>query len=221
MASGKSQIRPMPNLATWIRQRDAKSFRTIFAKYPDVKVWNARTRNVPLDKMDGLLLSGGSDISPEFLRQDVPDSSVLDKQIDSDRDRWEFQAVQNALSRGLPILAICKGIQVFNVALGGTLKLDIPGHNLPDQKHCDLQPLRTAREASHRFPNVNSAHHQAIDRLGDDLQVEAWAADDGIIEQVRLGKYPFALGVQYHPERGQIYDSLFDDFFARLETAKR
>jgi putative glutamine amidotransferase len=68
---------------------------------------------------------------------------------------------------------------------------------------------------------VNSAHHQAIDRLGDDLQVEAWAADDGIIEQVRLGKYPFALGVQYHPERGQIYDSLFDDFFARLETAKR
>src|SRR5215831_6400750 len=102
MASGKSQIRAMPNLATWIRQKDAKCLRTIFAKHLDVKVWNARTRNVPLDKMDGVLLSGGSDISPEFLRQEVPDPSVLDKQIDPERDRWEFQAVQDALSRGLP-----------------------------------------------------------------------------------------------------------------------
>jgi len=176
MAIGKSQIRPMPNLATWIRQKDAKSFRPIFAKHPEIKVWNARTRNVSLDDMDGLLLSGGSDISPEFLRQDVPDPSVLDKQIDPERDRWEFQAVQNALSRGLPILAICKGLQVFNVALGGTLKLDIKGHNLPEQKQRDVQPLRSARGASHRFPKVNSAHHQAIDQLGNDLEVEAWAA---------------------------------------------
>ena len=221
MAIGKSQIRPMPNLATWIRQKDAKSFRTIFAKHPEIKVWNARTRNVPIDEMDGLLLSGGSDISPEFLRQDVPDPSVLDKQIDPERDRWEFQAVQNALSRGLPILAICKGLQVFNVALGGTLKLDIQGHNLPEQKQRDVQPLRSAHGASHRFPNVNSAHHQAIDQLGDDLEVEAWAAHDGIIEQVRLRKYPFGLAVQYHPERSRIYDSLFDDFFARLKSPER
>jgi putative glutamine amidotransferase len=67
---------------------------------------------------------------------------------------------------------------------------------------------------------VNSAHHQAIDQLGDDLEVEAWAAHDGIIEQVRLHKYPFALGVQYHPERSRIYDSLFDDFLMRLESTK-
>ena len=65
---------------------------------------------------------------------------------------------------------------------------------------------------------VNSAHHQAIEKLGDDLEVEAWAAHDGIIEQVRLCKYPFGLGVQYHPERSRIYDSLFDDFFTRLES---
>jgi putative glutamine amidotransferase len=171
--------------------------------------------------MDGLLLSGGSDISPEFLRQDVPDPSVLDKQVDRERDRWEFHAVQNALSRGLPILAICKGLQVFNVALGGTLNLDIEGHNLPDQKHGDVQPLRSARGASHSFPKVNSAHHQAIDQLGDDLEVEAWAAHDDIIEQVRLRRYPFGLAVQYHPERSRIYDALFDDFFARLESTKR
>src|SRR4030095_3452375 len=157
MAIGKSQIRPMPNLATWIRQKDAKCFRTIFAKHPDIKVWNARTGNVPLDEMDGLLLSGGSDISPEFLRQDVPDPSVLDKHIDPERDRWEFHAIQNALSRGLPILAICKGLQVFNVALGGTLRLDIKGHNLPEQKNSDVQPLRTAGRASHRSPQVKRA----------------------------------------------------------------
>src|SRR5262249_15399306 len=140
----------MPNLATWIRPKDAKWFRAIFSKHPEIKVWNARNRHVRLAQMDGLLLTGGSDISPEFLRQEIPDPSVLDKQIDPERDRWEFQAVKDALSRGLPILAICKGLQVFNVALGGTLKLDIKGHNLPEQKDRDVQPLRSARRASHR-----------------------------------------------------------------------
>jgi len=110
---------------------------------------------------------------------------------------------------------------VFNVALGGTLKLDIRGHDLPEQKLRDVQTLRSARRASHHFEKVNSAHHQAIDQLGHNLEVEAWAADDGIIEQVRLRKYPFGLAVQYHPERGRIYDSLFDDFFARLQSTKR
>jgi putative glutamine amidotransferase len=211
----------MPNLATWIRPKDAKSFRAIFSKHPKTRVWNARNRDVRLDQMDGLLLTGGSDISPEFLRQDVPDPSVLDKDIDPERDRWEFQAVREALSRGLPILAICKGLQVFNVALGGTLKLDIPGHNLPHQKESEVQPLRHDTAASHRFSKVNSAHHQAIEQLGNDLEVEAWAAHDGIIEQVRLRNYPFGLGVQYHPERSRVYESLFEDFFARLESPKR
>jgi putative glutamine amidotransferase len=207
----------MPNLATWMRRKDEKWFQPFFAKHPDIHVFDARKDDVARDQMDGLLLTGGSDISPEFLRQEVPDPSVLDKQVDPERDRWEFQAVQNALSRGLPILAICKGLQVFNVALGGTLKLDIPDHNLPHQKESEVQPLRHETAASHRFPKVNSAHHQAIEQLGDDLKVEAWAANDGIIEQVRLRKYPFGLAVQYHPERSRAYQSLFEDFFSRLE----
>jgi putative glutamine amidotransferase len=210
----------MPNLATWMRPKDEKWFQPFFANHPDVHVFDARKGGVPLEKMDGLLLTGGSDISPEFLRQKVDDPSVLSKDMDSERDRWEFKAVREALSRGLPILAICKGLQVFNVALGGTLKLDIKGHNLPHQSERDVQPLRSARHASHRFPKVNSAHHQAIEQLGDDLEVEAWAAHDGIIEQVRLRKYPFGLAVQYHPERSRIYDSLFEDFFVRLESSK-
>jgi putative glutamine amidotransferase len=206
----------MPNLATWIRRKDAKSFRPIFAKHPEIKVWNAVNRKVPLEQMDGLLLTGGSDIAPEFLRQKVVDPSVIHNDVDPVRDRWEFKAVQEALSRGLPIFAICRGIQVFNVATGGTLKLDIKGHNLPEQRDRDVQPLRHARRASHRFSKVNSAHHQAIERLGDDLEVEAWSAHDGIIEQIRLRKYPFARAVQYHPERSRVYDALFEEFFGRI-----
>ena len=117
---------------------------------------------------------------------------------------------------GLPIFAICKGLQVFNVALGGTLKLDIQGHNLPEQKDHDIQPLRNDRAAAHRFEMVNSSHHQAIDRLADGCEVESWCATDDIIEQMRLRDHPFALAVQYHPERGKIYDALFEDFFSHV-----
>lgn len=207
----------MPNLATWIRRKDAEWFRPIFAKHPEIKVWNALDQQVPLEQMDGLLLTGGSDISPEFLRQEDVDPSLLEKGVDPERDRWEFEAVEEALSRGLPILAICKGIQLLNVALGGTLKLDIPDHKLPEQKEHDIQPLRYNATAKHRFERVNSGHHQAVDRLGDGLEVEAWCATDDIIEQVRLPNHPFALGVQYHPERGNIYGALFEDFFSHLD----
>jgi putative glutamine amidotransferase len=171
--------------------------------------------------MNGLLLTGGSDITPEFLRQKNVDPNLIDKDdLDPKRDQWEFDAISKATKRELPILAICRGIQVLNVALGGTLKLDIPGHRLPAQKEQDIQPLRFDGKAKHRFENVNSSHHQAIDRLADGFEVEAWCADDDIIEQVRLRDYPFALAVQYHPERGKIYDALFEDFFERVKAIK-
>ncbi len=89
-------------------------------------------------------------------------------------------------------------MQLFNVALGGTLRLDIPGHNAPEMRDHDVQPLRTETSAAHRYEKVNSSHHQAIDRLGDGLAVEAWSAADDVIEQVRLEDYPFALALQYH-----------------------
>src|SRR6266516_1416835 len=190
----------MPNFATWMRPKDTKWFRPFFAKHPEIHVFDARNGDVPMDQMDGLLLTGGSDITPEFLRQENVD------------------AISKALTRGLPILAICRGIQVLNVALGGTLNLDIPGHRLPEQKEQDIQPLRHDGKAKHRFENVNSSHHQAIDRLADGFEVEAWSAGDDIIEQVRLRNYPFALAVQYHPERGKIYDALFENFFHKVES---
>lgn len=170
-----------------------------------------------MDDMHGLLLTGGADIAPNYLKQEVPDPSLIKKDPNPRRDKWEFEAVQQALARSLPIFAVCKGLQVFNVALGGTLRLDIPGHNAPEMRDHDVQPLRTARGAPHRFAMVNSSHHQAIDRLADGFEVEAWSASDDIIEQVRLRDYPYAFGVQYHPERGEIYGGLFEEFVRQVK----
>jgi putative glutamine amidotransferase len=209
----------MPNLATWIRAKDEKWFRPFFAKHPEIHIFNAQKGNVTMDQVDGLLLTGGSDIRPEFLRQENVDPNLIDKDdLDPKRDRWEFDAILKALTRGLPIFAICRGIQVLNVALGGTLKLDILGHRLPEQKEQDIQPLRHDGKAKHRFENVNSSHHQAIDRAADGFEVEAWCANDDIIEQVRLRNYPFGLAVQYHPERGKMYDALFENFFHKVKS---
>jgi putative glutamine amidotransferase len=210
----------MPNLATWMREKDEKWFQPFFAKHPEIKVHDARKGAVELNDMGSLLLTGGSDIAPEFLRQEIVDPCLVED-VDLARDRWEFEAVQKALARSLPILAICRGLQVLNVALGGTLKLDIPGHRLAEQKDHDIQPLRCDAKAVHRFEKVNSAHHQAVDRLGEGFQVEAWCATDDIVEQMRLRDHPFALAVQYHPERGMIYDALFEDFFARFKSLNR
>jgi putative glutamine amidotransferase len=210
----------MRNIATWMRRSDEKYFAPFLAKYPDIEVWNAARRNVPFEQMDGLLLTGGPDVAPEFLNQPVPDPSVIEKDVNPDRDRWELDAIKKAIESGLPIFAICKGLQTLNVALGGTLHLDITGHKLPNQKTHDVQPLRSDRKTRHRFEKVNSSHHQAINKLGAGLEVESWCATDDIVEQVKLRDYPFALGVQYHPERGKIYDELFDDFVSRVRDLK-
>lgn len=208
----------MPNLATWLRDKDKPYFQPFFDRHPDIQICNARTGALSIEEMDGLLLTGGSDIAPEFLQQEIVDPGLLDNDVDLARDRWEVEAIPRVIARGRPILAICKGMQVLNVALGGTLKLDIPGHRLPEMKDHDVQPLRHDRGSAHRFEKVNSSHHQAVDRVADGFEVEAWCASDEIIEQMRLREYPFALAVQYHPERGKIYDELFEDFFSRLKN---
>src|SRR5947209_20290434 len=98
----------MPKVATWIRPKDAEYFRRAFAAHPEVEFWNAAERAVPMEQMDGLLLTGGPDIAPEFLQQEIPDPSVIDEDVDPDRDRWEFAATKEALVRQFPIFAICK-----------------------------------------------------------------------------------------------------------------
>ncbi len=99
----------MANLATWMRPKDERWFRPFFAKHPDIHVFDARKGNVPMDQMDGLLLTGGSDIAAEFLRQENVDPTLIDKDdLDPKRDRWEFHAIAKALAQGLPILAKSK-----------------------------------------------------------------------------------------------------------------
>lgn len=206
----------MPHLATWLRRSDEKYFAPFFARHPTLTIWNAGKGLGSLEDAGGLLLSGGRDIAPEFLRQPIPDPSPIEEETDPRRDQWEFQAIASAMARGLPIFAICKGMQTLNVALGGTLHLDIAGHNGREMKDAEVQTLRTDQHAQHRFARVNSSHHQAVAGLGENVEVEAWCAKDEVIEQIRVRGYPFALGVQYHPERGAIYDALFEDFFARM-----
>ena len=218
----------MPLLATWLREKDEPVFTPWLARRPGVTVTNARHLDLDagqelIARMDSLLLSGGPDISAGFLRHQAVPADAPIEDPEPARDAWEFAAVAAALGRGLPVFAICKGHQVLNVALGGSLSLDIRGHDDPADRDRDVQPLRYDVSAPdpRRYERVNSSHHQAVDRLGDGLVVEAWHAGDGIIEQVRLTDYPTGcLGVQYHPERGAQYAGLFDDFLARVAAGR-
>lgn len=209
----------MPHLGSWIRESDNENFARFLAPHPEIALSNARLTPVDLGALDGLLVTGGPDISAEFHREPPADVSLI-HDPEPERDAWEFAAVRDAYERGLPIFAICKGVQVLNVALGGTLHLDIRGHDLPEMKLANVQPLRFDASARHRFEKVNSSHHQALDRVAEALTIEAWHAGDGTIEQVRLRDYRWGLGVQYHPERDWSYASLFEDFFAQLKSAR-
>jgi len=205
----------MPHLASWIRDTDEANFAQFLAPHPEIRLSNARIGPVDLETVDGLLVTGGPDVSAQF-HPDPPAHPELIEDAEPKRDAWEFAALASAYSRGIPLFCICKGVQALNLFLGGSLLLDIPGHNLPEQKTNDVQPLRYAAGAKHRFEHVNSSHHQALERVADALEVEAWHAEDGIVEQVRLRNYPWGIGVQYHPERGLVYRPLFEDFFAQL-----
>ena len=210
----------MIELATWLRENDEPLFAQFLSPHPEIRIANARRVPVDLEDARGLLLTGGIDIAPEF-HADPPRDAWLIREPDPKRDAWEITAARFAYEHSLPILCICKGMQVLNVALGGTLLADIPGHDLPEMKSANVQPLCYTSGAKHRFEKVNSSHHQALDRVAHTLEVEAWHAGDGIIEQVRIRYYPWGIGVQYHPERDPCYASVFEHFFAQLKHAPR
>ena len=208
----------MFNLATWIRDCDEHWFIRLFARWPGIVIHNARERQVDVHAMDALLLTGGGDISAEFLTQKVTQPKCI---IDTDslRDRWEFCALREILAAKKPLLAICRGLQVLNVVTGGTLYLDIRDHDIAETTN--IQKLRYDSAAIHRFNAVNSSHHQAIDTLGHGIAVEGWSSTDDVVEQARLRDYPFGIGVQYHPERHSQYRSLFDDFYEHIVRVRR
>ncbi|MEO8205366.1 MAG: gamma-glutamyl-gamma-aminobutyrate hydrolase family protein [Chthoniobacterales bacterium] len=201
------------DIGTWLREKDNDYFTRAFSGCADIRLRDARVETVNLDSCSGLLLTGGSDISAKFLAQENIDESQI-KEPDPLRDEWEIAAARSAYARRIPILAICRGLQILNVALGGTLRLHVDGHqHLSDENE---QPLRYLAETPFRFEKVNSNHHQCLDRVASPLEVEAIHAPDGVIEQVRIRDYPWGWGMQYHPERDDRYRVIFEAFAKAL-----
>lgn len=162
-----------------------------------------------LDRLDGVLLPGGCDVDPVLYGEDP---HPMLKVVSAQRDEFEIAVCKAAVERDLPLLGICRGIQVMNVALGGSLIQDIPAQrNTPvDHRAEDETELRheidvhagtllAGAMGAGRHP-VNSQHHQAIKDLAPGLVVASICPVDGIVEGVELEGKSFAVGVQFHPE---------------------
>ncbi len=161
-----------------------------------------------LPALDGLLLPGGIDIDPLHYNQEPhPDLG----EVNAERDTLDLFLARYAAQNGLPTLGICRGIQVMNVALGGSLYQDLPSQGFRQVQHYQKSEAgvlgHTVEQAAHspllqwfepRF-QVNSYHHQALQDLAPGLSPIA-NAPDGVVEAVLLEDHPFFLGVQWHPE---------------------
>jgi putative glutamine amidotransferase len=206
----------------------------------DVRVVDPSMRVVDaLDAVDGLLLTGGDDVAPERYGA-ARHETVVD--AEAGRDAFEMALVGAAREKTLPILAICRGVQVLNVACGGTLVQDIPsqvagasGHSFDVPPH---EPYSLAHEVwvdkdsllarligdrlrDQDACDVNSRHHQAVKDVAPGFRVSA-TAPDGVIETIEDPSARFCLGVQWHPEnfwRTGEFRALFEGFLDATRTA--
>jgi putative glutamine amidotransferase len=185
--------------------------------------------------LDGLLLQGGSDISP-LLYGEEPMRPQW--QGDIECDKVEISLLQHFIDQRKPVLGVCRGCQLINVAFGGSLYQDLPSQMPQTQLHSDparYVQLEHAVQFAHRGHLsmlygtsgglVNSAHHQAIRRLGRDLEIEATSVPDGLIEAFRWHGHGYVLGVQWHPEYADARSAaslpgapLFADFVAAIRS---
>ena len=182
--------------------------------------------------VQGLLLSGGTDLNPACYGAAA---NPANETPDDARDRLETGLLAEALAARLPVLAICRGMQLFNVAHGGTLiqhlensgvhvarggDVALPAHEILVEPDTRLAAILGA--GRHR---VNSRHHQAVGRVGAGLRVAARSTPDGLIEALERNDLPFAVAVQWHPEdqapRDTAQRKLFEAFAQALPTALR
>jgi putative glutamine amidotransferase len=163
-----------------------------------------------LDVIDGLILAGGRDVDPATYGAD---RDVETDEPRSERDVFEVALARRAMERDIPLLGICRGMQVMNVARGGTLVQHLP-HHLGHEDHRRsvgtfegndhhvrlAEGSLAARAAGEVHHATLSHHHQGIDRLGDGLEITGWAEEDELPEAFEDPRLGFALGVQWHPE---------------------
>ena len=167
------------------------------------------SRGDPRD-FDGLLLPGGGDLNPALYGAEMAGSAPPDLE----RDQWEWRLLEAFVGQEKPVLGICRGMQLINVYFGGSLRQDIPGHSQVDGQdrcHWVQNENRGIFIGLPKEMRVNSAHHQAIDRLGEGLAV-LQTAPDGVVEALGHKDLPI-LGLQWHPERwGEVGERLLCRF---------
>lgn len=183
------------------------------------------------ERLDGLCLAGGVDVDPAcFAEERHPGLG----QVDAARDEAELRLTHWALAAGMPLIGICRGIQVLNVAAGGSLY-----QHLPAQRPASIQHSYTLRQSPRQRPvhgvrvaagsrlagvlgvlelRTNSYHHQAVKRTAPGFVEVAWS-EDGLVEGIELPQHPFALGVQWHPEGMYDSDAAARRFFAGFVAA--
>lgn len=178
-----------------------------------------------LDGLDALVLAGGADVDPALYGAVAHPATGLPRR---DRDGWESALAREALARDLPILAICRGMQVLNVAMGGTLIQHLPDAVGSEDHGPTLGAMArhevrlTSRLADLYGPRVEVAthHHQAVDRLADGWVATAWH-DDGTIEAAELPGQTWAVAVQWHPEEhdgGPLFEAFVEAARANIST---
>jgi len=184
-----------------------------------------------LQTVDGVLLTGGGDVDPALYGESRHDSV---EDAEPGRDEFEIDLARRAMERDLPILAVCRGAQVLNVAAGGTLVQDIPtavtsdlAHSVKEPKDSIAHEIRIAADTrlhaalggamdASSTCRVNSRHHQSVGKLGHEMVASA-TAEDGVIEGIEVPYRSFCVGVQWHPEnfwRTGEFKPLFDAFVA-------
>lgn len=174
------------------------------------------------ERFDGLLLSGGCDVDPARFGQENRGTGT----VDARRDDFELAICKEMLRLGKPVLGICRGIQVLNVAMGGTLVQDIPSWlGIDHPNGTGLRHEITVKEGAFLEPEitgtwrVNSTHHQSVDKLGEGLEAVAWSENGRVIEAVQAADGRPIFGVQWHPERLRAEDAIMDSIFKKFIEA--
>jgi gamma-glutamyl-gamma-aminobutyrate hydrolase PuuD len=198
------------SIAHWVMSRDVLVFMIPTVGHQGMlHPSNIRLRDYA-KHLDGLLLQGGADVSPQTYAESASSHEWPGDRV---RDMYELELLHEFVESGKPVLGVCRGCQLINVAFGGTLyqdiATDVPTANVHVNEHYDQHRhgvhFPDGSTLLNMFPGrrdaiVNSIHHQAVKTLGRDLNIEAVSASDGIIEAVRYRRAPFVMGVQWHPE---------------------